>query len=143
MDLRDGMWCDFMPTRVKILDLAVVRPLMADIECSGNRTTVWVKSVISENFFVQIAIQIVHRVVERYHHKLRSMQSGGHLWKKEIKNNFRQVWTILDKFRNLDKPINIMSSVYQFRHVWTSLDKSGQVWRKSGQVQTNLDSRQV
>ena len=64
-NLRDGMWCDFMPARVEVLDLRVVGPFVADKESGGDGTTVGIDSIMPEDFFVQITIQIVDWIVER------------------------------------------------------------------------------
>ena len=40
-------------------------------------------------------------------------------------NNFRQVWTSLDKSRQVWK---VSTSLDKSEQVWTSLDKPGQVW---------------
>ena len=64
-NLRDGMWCDFMPARVEVLDLRVVGPFVADQQSGGDGTCVGVASIMPEDFFVQITIQIVDWIVER------------------------------------------------------------------------------
>ena len=64
-NLRDGMWCDFMPARVEVLDLRVVGPFVADKESGRDGTSVGIDSIMPEDFFVQITIQIVDWIVER------------------------------------------------------------------------------
>ena len=54
--LRDGMRCDFMSIGIEILNLTIVRPFMADKKGCGNRTAIWILSIILKDFFVQIAI---------------------------------------------------------------------------------------
>ncbi len=53
-----------MPTRIEILNLAVICPLMAHKKGGGNRASIGIESVILEDFFVQIAIQVVDGIVK-------------------------------------------------------------------------------
>ena len=54
-----------MPARVEVLDLRVVGPFVADKESGGDGTSVGIDSIMPEDFFVQITIQIVDWIVER------------------------------------------------------------------------------
>lgn len=48
-----------MPARVEVLDLRVVGPFVADKESGRDGTSVGIDSIMPEDFFVQITIQIV------------------------------------------------------------------------------------
>lgn len=48
-----------MPARVEVLDLRVVGPFVADKESGGDGTAVGIDSIMLEDFFVQVPIQII------------------------------------------------------------------------------------
>ena len=56
---------------VEILHLAVVGPLVGDVEGGGDGAAVWILSPFLEQVDVQALVQVVHRVVERQENDLR------------------------------------------------------------------------
>ena len=60
-----------MPACVQVLNLAIIRPFVADEKSRSNWTAIGISSVILEDLIVQVAIQVVDRIVERQHHQLR------------------------------------------------------------------------
>lgn len=70
-DSRDGVRRHLVAIGVKVLDLAVIRPLMRDIVGGGDRTPVRVLALLLEQGAVKPFVQVVDRVVERQQHYLR------------------------------------------------------------------------
>ena len=62
--LRDGMGSDFVSVCVNVLNLAVVRPLVADVEGGRDGAAIGVVSVRAEDVFVKVLVQVAHGVVE-------------------------------------------------------------------------------
>lgn len=60
-----------MTTGIEILYLAVVGPLVGDVERGRDGTAVWIFSSFLEQVAVETLIQIVHRIVERQQNDLR------------------------------------------------------------------------
>ena len=60
-----------MAGRVEILHLAVVGPLVRDVERGRDRAAVRVVAALFEQVGVEALVQVVHRVVERQQHYLR------------------------------------------------------------------------
>lgn len=62
---------NLMTTGIEILYLAVVGPLVGDVERGRDGTAVWIFSSFLEQVAVETLIQIVHRIVERQQNDLR------------------------------------------------------------------------
>ena len=69
-DLRDGVRCDLVALGKEVLDLAVVGPLVADIEGGGDGAPVGVGPVRAEDVLVEVLVQVAHGVVEGQHDDL-------------------------------------------------------------------------
>lgn len=67
----------FMALRVEVLHLAVVGPLVRNVECSSDRTTVGILAAGVEDVSVVVFVEIVDGVVEGQEYDLRNLV----LWK--------------------------------------------------------------
>ncbi len=56
-----------MTVGVNVLDVTVVRPLVADVEGGRDGAAVGVVAVVAEDVLVQALVQVADRVVERQH----------------------------------------------------------------------------
>ena len=72
-NLRDRVRCHFVAIRVKILHLAIIGPLVRNIERGRYRTAVRILTAVLEQIGVQRSVQIVHRIVERQQNDLRRL----------------------------------------------------------------------
>jgi hypothetical protein len=59
------MRSNFVSVGMNVLNLAVVGPLVADVEGGGDGAAVGVVPVRAEQVLVQVLVQVAHRVVER------------------------------------------------------------------------------
>lgn len=71
MYLRDRVGGNLMTGRVEILNLAVVGPLVGDVERGRDGATVRIFPPFLEQIGVQALVQIVHGIVERQENDLR------------------------------------------------------------------------
>lgn len=55
-DLRDGVRGNLVPSRVQVLNLAVVGPLVRDVKRSSDRTAVRVETASFEQVGIQILV---------------------------------------------------------------------------------------
>lgn len=69
--LRDRVGGNLMTGRVEILNLAVVGPLVGDVERGRDGATVRIFPPFLEQIGVQSLVQIVHGIVERQENDLR------------------------------------------------------------------------
>lgn len=60
-----------MTVGVEILNLAVVGPLVGNIEGGGDRASVGVDAIALKQILVQLLVQVIHGVVESQQHNLR------------------------------------------------------------------------
>ena len=60
-----------MASGIEILDLAVVCPLVGDVERGGDRAAVRIFPALLEQVRVETLVQVVHRIVERQQNDLR------------------------------------------------------------------------
>lgn len=56
---------------IEILHLAVVGPLVGDVERGGDRAAVWIFPPFLEQVDVEALVQVVHRIVESQKNDLR------------------------------------------------------------------------
>ena len=76
-DLRDGVGGHLVSVRVHVLDLAVVRPLVRDVERRRDGAAVRVLAPVLEEVDVELAIQVVNGVVEGQQDDLRRVLGGN------------------------------------------------------------------
>jgi hypothetical protein len=65
----------------QILNLAVVCPLVADVEGRGNGAPVRVGPVGAEDVLVQVLVQVAHRIVESQNDDLGWVLDALQFWK--------------------------------------------------------------
>ena len=64
---------DLVALGEKVLDLAVVGPLVADVEGGGDGAAVGVGPMRAEDVLVEVLVQVAHRVVEGQHDDLNRL----------------------------------------------------------------------
>ena len=79
--LRDGVRCYLVAFGKQILDLAVVGPLVADVEGGCDGAAVGVGPVRAEDVLVEVLVQVTHGVVEGQHHNLDRLLDAFQFWK--------------------------------------------------------------
>lgn len=62
--LRNGMRSNFMSISIKILDQAIVRPLMRYKKCRSNFASIWICTRRIKEHFENFIVHIIHRVFE-------------------------------------------------------------------------------
>lgn len=67
---------NFVTLRVQILHLAVVGPLVRDVECGTQRAAVRVDTSLLEQIVVQLLVQVVNGVVEGQQDQLGNGLNG-------------------------------------------------------------------
>ena len=69
--LRNGVRSKLVAISVKILHLAVIRPLVRDVKRRRDRTAIGIPAAVFEQLGVQLSVEIVDGVVESQQHYLR------------------------------------------------------------------------